>query len=1636
MWSFEKIHRCMAHLFLGQLVSTFDEEFRILFAQSEPLVVENTFTPMEDFGLTQRRQYLCERPSPYRDSRKFLTPEVAHSEDWGRPSYDERADVDWRLVPKRKELFRTPVDIYNRLPSQQLRVDPSFEQSPSRIPLMEGPAFKRHSYAEGAQGRYPFLSQQVVSEPENQGRPFHRQPYLGLGKESEYSAYDKFWNQDYQLTDQYSDPTLAQEMEPPDNFDPVLNYLSSSRNVEFDQGSDNMSAAAVDLPFSSPYPKRLTSGHLYACQKSPTPSKSAEQKPFFHEHNPDRKDPSVKRGLRDWRISSYLSAYDSKGDEGLPLEPPNASDPFEDPVTPVPPITSRIDISTHKIPNVREFKVPAVPRASQIPGYAKNTLREQPKKLLDEPSSSSSSLVVEETKATPSPSESSSTTEGERPEEAEPKEHVTSRLHREDSFRRKYNTAVQRCSRLKSSLIFSSLDQAQDGKSTPGQNEEESDKAEGEPTKQSFISQILGQRKTPRQPFEWSSYINKSATFDNSATDSTKPENEKSDADDQVPSKEGSTKDPSANNEESLKTLVMQQTEQIKSPPSVPRSRPVNPELPDQPTKPTTSLLGASSYIDMNDPDARLMFFKELAAKRKAAQAAEAEKSKEGTRGEQPTVKSLASVKKGTAETKELSEKSPAPVISTKTEEDKEIKEIVSIKQPMEQKHTSSGKWDESSPEEMTEDVASTATAEDPNSSEKGSGKRPTKQESGPKETTAKMAATGTSTTAPNQDESKEKDLVKHPTERHNVSAEQENLGSNESTEKMRDAVTTTKPTKEDKRIEISFKNQPTDQKYSISLILNEPAKYMAAAASSTKTPKDEESKEMVAVKPQKLEASISIKNLEFTPEETEEERAATEASSKIAEEEKRNVPLTQPVEIKSTASIKKEEPGPKERIEQTAVPTMAADAEEGKEVCIKPPANLQKLSSLKEAKAASGPVEQTDKMAASGAETGKCKEEVLSEQPVKPQLESGGIDKENDAEDMAGKPAAASPSTKAPEAEKTTENVQVVQPNELTNDSSVRNEEQDPKEKAERVSAEIASEQKAEAVSSPASQSTETSGQTDANDSLTNTDPSANNNDEVEQTQGSTDSGMINMENNDSASTLLASAEPVSPPSLPPEKPGSEFFTAPSTPNTSSDLTDSDSQIYPGHSPDIPSLPCAPTETLSPENTTLHSGKTLKTEHSVSSSFQAGDKKCASQTESEAARACQDSASQSTSPKFPSAVDSTPVRSEISLDGFGGESEPNTASPESIENTEIAESRDSDVSHKTLPKSENTFLQVTAEGSENLGVSVEGRADGTPLNLNPSKADQSPSTAELKCEDFPEEAQPHVVPDSATNDITSSSPQDPPIPALPSTEANLTGPVSLSRNETGSCLSPPQSAEPVLSPEAKEAPSQSRSPSHVASLPDQVSTDLKKSPVLPSPDLCGPIEPTSKVPPSSELPCEIPEAVISENQTSEPPANVSQAEISHDPEMPGTPEEKNETTDATKNTSISNGQVQKNNPEPQEVTPGNAVPPQPKVSKSGQSRYQSSTANVISSSNLRDDTKLLLEQISASSQSRSEASKDSSVTDDEKEDEADKNAKRKEKGFRSFNRGQPKSNQERDKVLEKIQCMRKERKVFSRFEV
>ncbi|XP_061692790.1 protein FAM83H [Syngnathoides biaculeatus] len=587
MWSFEKLHRCMAHLFLGELVSTFDEEFRILFAQSQPLLTDVS-VPMEDIGIL-KRQYPSKRTSlMYRESRKLVPMDMSHSQDWAKPSYDEPMETDWRMLHlKRNESLHGPVDMYSRFPSQQSGTE---QQSHSKFPMKESPTLKRHIHAEGVHGRYnyPFPTQTTGD------RMFHRgsQQNMGPGPEVDCRGPENFWGQNYHSADQYLEPSLPRENEAFDNFDPVLNYLSSTRNVDFENVPEKFQPPA-DLPSSLSQAK-------------------IDDKQFFQEPNTDRKDPMVKRGLRNWRINSYLSAYDNTGDEGLQLIGPQPSDPFEEPSNPVQTTAPVIDFSIPKIPNVREFKITAVPRVSQLPSYAKAFAVEpgQSNKLPEE-----STAVTADTKTTPTPSESSSTTEGEKSEEAEQKEPSTA-VRKDESFRRKYNAAMPRGSRLRSSLIFNSLDQH-----TAGQQDEESDKNDSEQTKLPFVSQGFGHRRSaPRE--SWTRYL-KSSTFDSSVRDASEQEGKNKGKD--------TSKQDLNNSPENLQVqepLKLPGIEQQKVSPSPSRLKRSESDLAktDQPNK---YLVNNPLSVDMSDPDQRLMFFKELAAKRKAAKVAEAEKRTE-----------------------------------------------------------------------------------------------------------------------------------------------------------------------------------------------------------------------------------------------------------------------------------------------------------------------------------------------------------------------------------------------------------------------------------------------------------------------------------------------------------------------------------------------------------------------------------------------------------------------------------------------------------------------------------------------------------------------------------------------------------------------------------------------------------------------------------------------------------------------------------------------------------------------------------------------------------------------------------------------------------------------------------------------
>lgn len=100
----------------------------------------------------------------------------------------------------------------------------------------------------------------------------------------------------------------------------------------------------------------------------------------------------------------------------------------------------------------------------------------------------------------------------------------------------------------------------------------------------------------------------------------------------------------------------------------------------------------------------------------------------------------------------------------------------------------------------------------------------------------------------------------------------------------------------------------------------------------------------------------------------------------------------------------------------------------------------------------------------------------------------------------------------------------------------------------------------------------------------------------------------------------------------------------------------------------------------------------------------------------------------------------------------------------------------------------------------------------------------------------------------------------------------------------------------------------------------------------------------------------------------------------------------------------------------------------------SGPSRYQSPATSVLFSSNLRDDTKVILEQISANSQkNRQEREEPAGENDsDASEKSLEKQVTLKRNKFL-----RPQGNTlEREGLLKRIESLRKEKKVYSRFEV
>ncbi|XP_043073742.1 protein FAM83H [Puntigrus tetrazona] len=590
MWSFEKIHRCIAHLFLGELVAAFDEEFRILFAQSQPLVVENALVPMPQDNTSSYlgNQFGLKRTQSLRNPRGYLRqPELT-----GYPFGDRLESI---LPFRRDDPFRHtlepsagPMQV-TKYATQQFRMQQSF-LDPGRSMLasrqLEMNAFKRHSYAEGTRETYAssrqYMKQRVMNNLEEMESHYQREQHYyhneGMGPDSEHGHYDRLNYGMYQ-TDQHSDSAYPPELEAPGN----LNVLSSD-DLKSDSEKQYNSGGGRYGPQTH---KRPAVGHAYACHSSPTQPHPPDHKQLFStgEQVRQSQDPSVKQGLRSWRINSYLSTCEDAGEEGLhqPMGPDAFDEPHQQP-------DSRLYGSEGPGLHLRERpNIPTKPNLDLRPRYGKPIIqdRNQVKDITSDLGPTSTDTLKPAISAS---SLASSTDNEKEPEPRDPKE-ISITKH--ESFRSRINPMLQRSSRLRSSLIFSSskLEQHSSSQAKSG-GELQEEKDESEPVRySSIVAEILEKRRSlSREPFDWNKH---------------KKAEEKE-------VKNASTGD--------LPTITDAKEEPIKE--KEKPEKPDNPEPKDnkvkQPTEPARSQQTTSS-LNMNDPASRLQYFKDLQEKRKSS---------------------------------------------------------------------------------------------------------------------------------------------------------------------------------------------------------------------------------------------------------------------------------------------------------------------------------------------------------------------------------------------------------------------------------------------------------------------------------------------------------------------------------------------------------------------------------------------------------------------------------------------------------------------------------------------------------------------------------------------------------------------------------------------------------------------------------------------------------------------------------------------------------------------------------------------------------------------------------------------------------------------------------------------------------
>ncbi|GCC21805.1 hypothetical protein chiPu_0020280 [Chiloscyllium punctatum] len=456
MWSFEKIHRSIVQRFQGELVAIFDEEFRILFAQSHPLPgVENLMPGPDNF-------YTVKPYQPADKWRRKQSPRFKHQEDmlsqhsgysWADPDRDQFGHSfrqnDVYRQNKEEVGIRGFMRQFTHIQQDDFRFDPT-SSAVMRAKQMEINAFKRRSYAEGTfesydsmERRYGRISEHYDELDARSEQLFREKRYPlepGLTRNRFSSFNTKHVKDGLGILERFRQNRTTQlqyneSAEQPRHwydlknreescltglpFHPLpANYEPSNSSKEVRHGSSDLDPVG-DGRLGQKIQKRPNIGQSYACQKSPTQKQVLDPKMLFTESSLGRKsdDQPTKHGLRRWRIGSYFSYQDEHPEQ------------LEDDVSTPDESQSSNEVVHVSRQNTAPLEKPLFREPTHITSYKRLDLynSKSPKADLTDDQSLSSDKGYEERNM---------------------------KLAKHESMRSKLNPMLQRSSRLRSSLIF------------------------------------------------------------------------------------------------------------------------------------------------------------------------------------------------------------------------------------------------------------------------------------------------------------------------------------------------------------------------------------------------------------------------------------------------------------------------------------------------------------------------------------------------------------------------------------------------------------------------------------------------------------------------------------------------------------------------------------------------------------------------------------------------------------------------------------------------------------------------------------------------------------------------------------------------------------------------------------------------------------------------------------------------------------------------------------------------------------------------------------------------------------------------------------------------------------------------------